>query len=149
MIEANNIKKYTMQLLQYNSAAITGSKSHFYKYAITEPLPKRNKNAITTPLSLILNAACHHEPTSCETVAVSLLYAILSSSVSDPDQHGSAIKWTPWIWIRIRDADSGSGSSSYKITQIWEGKGLKCLFIYIGRHALFVVQRAGPGIWFW
>jgi len=39
------------------------------------------------------------------------------SSVSDPDPHGSPIRWLPWIRIRIRDADSGSGSSIYKITK--------------------------------
>jgi len=40
-------------------------------------------------------------------------------SVSDPDPHGSALRWTPWIQIRvrIRDADSGSGSSSFKIAK--------------------------------
>jgi len=49
---------------------------------------------------------------------------------TDPDPHGSALRWPPWIriricnregefWIRIRirDADSGSGSRSYKITK--------------------------------
>jgi len=37
----------------------------------------------------------------------------------DPDPHGSALRWPPWILIRIRirDADSGSGTSSYKITK--------------------------------
>jgi len=38
-------------------------------------------------------------------------------SVSDPDPHGSALKFTLWIRIRIRDADSGSGCSKYKITK--------------------------------
>jgi len=33
----------------------------------------------------------------------------------DPDPHGSALNWTPWIRIRIRDADPGSGLSSYEI----------------------------------
>jgi len=33
-----------------------------------------------------------------------------TSSVADPDLHGSVIKCLPWIriWIRIRDTDSGS-----------------------------------------
>jgi len=41
----------------------------------------------------------------------------LKTSVSDPDPHGSALRWPPWIRIRIRDADFGSGSGSYKITK--------------------------------
>jgi len=44
----------------------------------------------------------------------------LSTSVSDPDPHGSALKMTPWIRIRIRDVDSGSGSRSFKMTEKWK-----------------------------
>jgi len=46
-------------------------------------------------------------------------HVMILTSVSDPDPHGSALRWPPWIWfrIRIRDADSGSGSRSFKITE--------------------------------
>ena len=46
-------------------------------------------------------------------------FPLVKFSVLDPDPHGSALRWPPWIRIRSIDADSGSGSSSYELTKIF------------------------------
>jgi len=46
-----------------------------------------------------------------------LVNVFFSVSDPEPDPHGSALRWPPWIRICIRDAGSGSGSRSFKITE--------------------------------